>query len=204
MTNLCPHSLPEPLCRTCTKAPDTRIPVPNSTLKMHPPKQKPRKEMKRSKSKRPKMSADAKVQDAMLGRGRCYVADGMSTDCTDGYSQRSHIVKQTVISEAFEFGAVSINGKGWKPAPGPQDGITWLDHDGSHMANLHIRTLQTILDDTRNIVPTCPNHNVDGLAMVEALGIVGLPPGFDDFCREYQFVFSGRFWFREATRIEAA
>lgn len=41
--NLCKHSLPEVTCRECSKPIDTRIDVPNSTLKMHPPKQKPRK-----------------------------------------------------------------------------------------------------------------------------------------------------------------
>lgn len=173
MTLCAEHAMP--YCRECNRT------------KKAPFGQGPRKPLKKSKPKRQKMSADAKVQDAMLGKGRCYVADGMSTDCTDGHSQRSHIVKQTVISDAFPYGAMC--GLVWRPVS---------EDEPQHSVGASLfRPLQELLDDTRNIVPTCPNHNVDGLAMVEALGIVGVPDGFDDFCREYGFVFNGRYWTRE-------
>lgn len=142
--------------------------------------------LKAKRTTRPKMSADAKVQDAMLGKGRCWLTDAPGHVCTDGYTQRSHIVKQTAIEEAFPFGAIC--GFVWRPVleDEPQE---------SRGASL-FRPLQEILDDTRNVVPTCPNGNRDGAEMVDALEAVGYPEGFDDFCREYRFEFNGRYWTR--------
>lgn len=185
VVNLCAeHSMP--FCREC-----------NRTKKA--PFGSVRKPLKKSKPKRQKMSADAKVQDAMLGRGRCYVADGMQTDCTDGYSQRSHIVGQQLIARVFEHGAYNLHdGDGWFPFE-PDGGI--IDWE---CVVPERRTLQEILDDNRNIVPTCPNHNVDGIDMVKALGVVGTPDGFDDFLAEYGFAFNGRHWVYEPERRAVA
>lgn len=150
------------------------------------------KPLKRKAPKPKRMSKDTVLQDAMLGRGRCWVADGMETDCTDGASQRSHIVSQQLIRNTFPLGAVR-RGEVWVPI---EEGFTYSDA-------YEFRTLQQILDDVRNIVPCCPNHNVDGPAMVQALGMVGTPDGFDEFLAEYQFSFSGRYWVREPQRKAA-
>lgn len=143
-----------------------------------------RKPIKRSQSKRQKMSADAKVQDVMLGKGRCWLCDYSHHTCTDGKSQRAHIIPQQTIRDLFPLGAYLTLG-GWKPIE------EWTPLDGKAT-----RTLQEILDDTRNLVPVCPAGNVDGLEMVDALGELGYPPNFEDFKREYSWDFNGRYWFR--------
>lgn len=150
----------------------------------------PRKPLKKTAPKKPKMSADAKVQDAMLGKGRCWLVDYSKHTCTDGRSQRSHIVSQQTIADTFPLGAVR-RGERWVPV---EEGVTYSEHD-------EFRPLQVILDDTRNIVPACPNGNVDGLEMVEALGELGFPPGFDEFCAEYSWAFGGRYWYREVKPV---
>lgn len=144
-----------------------------------------RSQLKKTAPKVTKMSADAKIQDAMLGKGRCWLTDVVSHTCTDGHSQRAHIVPQQEIRDTFPLGAFLSLG-GWKPIE------EWTPLDGKAT-----RTLQEILDDARNLVPVCPNGNVDGLEMVEALGELGYPPGFDDYQREYGWAFNGRYWFRE-------
>lgn len=142
------------------------------------------------------MSPDAKVQDAMLGRGRCWLVDSGIGSCTDGYTQRSHIVPQALIREVFEFGVWMVS----ELVDG--DGLWWpILADTPYVSSMNrpltIRPLQQILDDTRNIVPTCPNHNRDGAAMVDALEVAGYPRGFDDFKREYRFeFFDNRYWKR--------
>lgn len=189
---------------------DRRVDVPGSRLKVDPAKTraarkrhrdnalqrqrddaKPRRQLERSRKQAPsKMSSEAQIQDAMLGKGRCYPGDGMATDCTDGHSQRAHIVKQTIIADAFEHGAWRYIGEAtWRAVALP---FTF------DLSEIDFIPLQEILDDNRNLVPTCPNHNVDGAAMVKALDVVGYPEGFEDFQREFAFQFGGRYWSRVA------
>lgn len=148
-----------------------------------------KKPLKAKPRERAQMSPDARVQDAMIEiAGRCYVGNHMPGDCTDGRSQRSHIISQALIRKVFPRGA-------WR-SPGetvyrPIEPYVDLPEDAE------IVTRQEILDDDRNLVLCCPNHNRDGREMVDALNAVGFPEGFGQFCHEFTFEFNGRFWHRE-------
>lgn len=189
--NLCEaHSMPLSMCRLC-KEPDTRIEVPGSTLKVRPREQKVRKPLKRKASKkRERMNPDVATQDAMIGRGRCFVADAMDSPC-DGRTDRAHIVSQLTIRTAYPLGAIKDEGK-IRPV---EDVYAFEQPEFIRQSD--------ILSDVRNIIPACRAHHqwidTEAARMVAALGVVGLPEGFDDFCREYSFEFiDGRYWRRVA------
>lgn len=143
---------------------------------------------------RTRMSADAQVQEAMLGKGRCWFTDHEPHRCTDGDSQRAHIVPQALIRNTFPLGAYRSNGfaRDWRPIE------EWMDERTTHG---EIRSLQEILDDNRNFAPACPNGNIDGPDMVAALEDVGYPPGFDDYKCEYGWEFNGSYWYREVKPV---
>lgn len=125
----------------------------------------------------------------MLGKGRCWLTDYEHHDCTDGPSQRAHIVKQTVISDAFPNGAARMHeDEEWLPF----DPI----FDAEFVGSLDMRSVQEILDDPRNLVPVCPSGNVDGQEMIDALDALGYPEGFAAYKAEYRFSFNGRYWAR--------
>lgn len=138
---------------------------------------------------KPRMSAEARVQEAMLGKGRCWLVDAPGHRCTDGHTQRAHIVPQQTLRNVFPLGAYRSGGMApeWRPI------CEWMD---KRTMRDEIRTLQEILDDARNIVPVCPNGNIDGPGLVAALDEVGSPEGAGTFQAEYGFEFNGNYWYR--------
>lgn len=183
------HSMP--YCRTCGKVEKPAF----GTV---------RKPLRKSKKTAPKMGSDVLVQDSMIGRGRCFVTDAFTTQC-DGRTDPAHIIPQRLIRDTFEHGAVTFDGgKTWQPYE-----RSMIDDTTAATFNFNVarRLLDELLRDTRNIIPVCRFHHghVDQvtLRMVDALGMVGTPDGFDEFCAEYGFVFQGRYWVREPDRKAA-
>ena len=163
--NLCKHSLPEVTCRECSKPIDTRIEIPGSTLKMRPPKQKPRKEMKRGQQlkkgqrKRP-MSPTAMnelVADVMLRDGRCLAIDHSDVSCM-GQTDAAHVIAQRILREHYPIG-------------------------------------DPIFSDKRNVMALCRRHHNQFDAGSLDLPREIFPDGFEDFCREHGFESNERYWY---------
>ena len=153
-----------------------------------------RKPLKKSTERATRMSADADVQPEIAQAGRCLLIGFLPGDCGVKV-QRAHIVSQELIRDTYPKGAWRMVGEEyWRP-------ITRHTVFPSHTAYEQV-SLQQILDDNSNLVRSCEVHNVDGLAMIDALdarkvaGVPSYPAGFGEFTHSFRFDIRGQaYWY---------
>lgn len=177
-----------PVCRICNRKEKPAF----GTVK------KPLANKKRDQAR---MSGEAEIQEG-LGE-KCLLLGFTEGDCTD-HVQRSHLVSQQLIRDTYKHGACREHGSEfWIPNTrnGAASTLAQLFRRDDIVAYETIE-LQQILDDNRNFIGACSKHNVDGLAMVDALdrrkvaGLPSYPAGFGTFTHEFRFSIEGStFWY---------
>ena len=168
-----------PLCRTCNRQEKPAF----GTV---------RKPLANKKREQTRMSAEAEVQPDVAGR--CLLLGFMPGDCGVKV-HRCHIVSQQTIRDTYPLGAWRYVGdEFWRPVSN-RDTLDVLE-------DIERLTLQQILDDNRNFVHGCENHNLDGLKMVDALdarkvaGVPSYPAGFGEFTHQFRFSIEGAtYWY---------